>query len=336
MTDSDAPDDSAGPTLEDITAALPAGKTLQEIAVLLANGVCAAYAAYNNGNNLQIVLGGYANIQPFFVYEIDPNGNPFGSLTAESDPAAYTAPTGETNPTCVGPLPVGTPSIGSQLFGFTATANDGSHNILIFRGTVTMQEAGADLLGWGSNTPCMLPTQSNTQTAYGMVNESLWNFYSQEGTFDEDSLATSCMTAVAATMQSNPGVPWYVGSHSLGGAMASLAVFDARLAGMFGTGVIPLAITFGSLHVGDGNFAKWYGKYVPYSVRVANLCDFVPSMVSIEPVTYKDPYVHVGIEATFVWQTWDDWGNHSLANIYLPMVQSHWNVIQFGPRHYPQ
>ena len=44
----------------------------------------------------------------------------------------------------------------------------------------------------------------------------------------------------------------------------------------------------------------------------------------------------VGTEATFVWQTWDDWGNHSLAKIYLPMVQSYWNVIKWGPRNYPQ
>jgi hypothetical protein len=37
-----------------------------------------------------------------------------------------------------------------------------------------------------------------------------------------------------------------------------------------------------------------------------------------------------------VWQTWDDWGNHSLATIYLPVVQNYWNVIEWGPRTYPQ
>jgi len=45
-------------------------------------------------------------------------------------------------------------------------------------------------------------------------------------------------------------------------------------------------------------------------------------MVSLEPVTLSDPYVHVGVEGTFVWQTWDDWGNHSLANIYIPSCRT--------------
>ena len=56
----------------------------------------------------------------------------------------------------------------------------------------------------------------------------------------------------------------------------------------------------GSLHVGDQSFASVYGPLVPASVRVANLCDFVPSLVSLEPVTPTDPYVHVGTEAAFV------------------------------------
>jgi predicted lipase len=126
-----------------------------------------------------------------------------------------------------------------------------------------------------------------------------------------------------------------MGAHSLGGAMLSLAALDAVVSGAFGTKK-PLVFTFGSLHVGDASFASAYTPLVPGSVRVANLCDFVPSMVSLEPVTPTDPYVHVGLEATFVWQTWDDWGNHSLSNIYMPMVQSHWGVIRWGPRKYPQ
>jgi predicted lipase len=192
-------------------------------------------------------------------------------------------------------------------------------------------------LGWGTNTPCLLPSQnwSWDQTTYGQVNSYLYDFYTTTDFDTKTSLAASCLHAIQATAAQAPGLPWYLGAHSLGGAMLSLAALDAVVSNAF-AGINPLVITFGSLHVGDASFASAYRSQVPASVRVANLCDFVPSMVSLEPVKLADPYVHVGIEATFVWQTWDDWGNHSLANIYMPMVQNYWKVIQWGPRKYPQ
>ena len=333
-------------TASEIEAALGSKFTLQGVAELLAGGVCEAYAAYNNGNNLTPSLAGYSNLQPIYVYEFDPSGNPFSGLGSDADggtegqtrvSAAYNAPGGGEQNQCTGPQPLGTPSMGSQLFGFTATANDGSHNILVLRGTVTLQEAAADLLGWGDNVSCMLPSQSDSQNDYGPVNGKLFSFYADEGALGTaDSLAQSCLAAIRTTMLTAPeGIPWFLGAHSLGGAMISLAALDATVSGAFGN-ALTVVFTFGSLHVGDATFAQNYTQAVPATVRVANLCDFVPSMVSIEPVTPTDPYVHVGIEATFVWQTWDDWGNHSLANIYIPMVTSHWDVIQWGSRTYPQ
>jgi triacylglycerol lipase len=165
------------------------------------------------------------------------------------------------------------------------------------------------------------------------VNSYLYAFYTYTDYDTVTSLAASCLNAIQATSAQAPNLPWYMGAHSLGGAMLSLAALDAVVSSALNN---PLVFTFGSLHVGDASFAGAYTPQVPASVRVANLCDFVPSMVSLEPVKPVDPYVHVGTEATFVWQTWDDWGNHSLANIYMPMVQKHWDVIQWGPRHYPQ
>jgi Lipase (class 3) len=316
----------------------------------LANGVCAAYAAYNNGSNLAPTLPGYNSFNVIQVYELDPNVFPW-SLTAEGEkaaaaaakagvamagqPAAYASPAGAPPPPCTGPIPVGTPSMGYQLFGFTATANDNSHNIFVLRGTVTMEEAYYDVSGWGTKTACMLPTQGSPHS-YGMVNSSLWYFYTQDDLGFKTSLAASCMNAIQATNAQAPNLPWFMGSHSLGGAMLSLAAFDAMASGALTSP--PFVMTFGSLHVGDATFAGNYMTNLPTSYRIANLCDFVPSMVSLEPVIYPDPYVHVGIEGTFVWQTWDDWGNHSLANIYMPMVQSttNWSLIKWGPRHYPQ
>jgi len=98
-----------------------------------------------------------------------------------------------------------------------------------------------------------------------------------------------------------------------------------------------VVVTFGGLHLGDQNFATTYQAKLPLGLRFANLCDFVPSMVALAPDTPDDPYVHVGLPATFVWQTWDDWRNHSMECIYLQMAQTqHWNLIQFGDRTYPQ
>jgi hypothetical protein len=341
----------ASPTSESIAAALAPGTTLQDVAVLLAKGVCEAYAAYNNGSNLTPSLAGYNSFNLIWLYEQFPNASPFSLSEArakvtsavlakpgsriERQPAAYARRADGSPPPCTGPMPVGTPAPGSQLFGFTATANDNSHNILVLRGTVTLEEAGYDLVGWGDNTACLLPSQSWEQQSYGMVNSYLYALYAHTDYGLVTSLAASCLSAIQATSAQAPNLPWYMGSHSLGGAMLSLAALDAVVSGALGTKK-PLVFTFGSLHVGDGSFASAYTQQVPLSVRVANLCDFVPSMVSIEPVTPTDPYVHVGVEATFVWQTWDDWGNHSIANIYMPMVQSHWDVIRWGKRKYPQ
>jgi hypothetical protein len=343
--------DPADPTKETIIAALPAGMSLQDVAVRLAGGVCAAYAAYNNGSNMPPKLPGYKFFNLISLYEFDPDVLPWsvsertakaattvlarGGRSIERQPAAYATRAGAPPPPCVGPTPVGTPSMGYQLFGFTATAEDNSHNILVLRGTVTPEEAGYDLLGWGSNVPCKLPSQGSEQQSFGMVNSDLYDLYTSSDYDTVTSLAASCLKAIADSSARAPNAPWFMGAHSLGGAMLSLAALDAVVSNAFGTGK-PLVFTFGSLHVGDGDFASAYTKRVPLSVRVANLCDFVPSMVSLEPVTPTDPYIHVGVEATFVWQTWDDWGNHSLANIYMPMVQSHWDVIQWGPRKYPQ
>jgi hypothetical protein len=298
-------------------------------------------------------LTGYHGINQIWVYEVDPNVNPFsvsetqamaaaalaargkGIVRVERQPAAYARRADGAPPTCLGPLPPGTPAAGYQLFGFTATADDHSHNLLALRGTVTLEEAGYDLLGWGDNTACLLPSQNWPwdQRNYGSVNSYLFAFYVNTNLETRTSLAKSCLNAIQATSSQAPGLPWYLGAHSLGGAMLSLAALDAVVSGAL---AVPLVMTFGSLHVGDQTFADAYTAKVPFSGRFANLCDFVPAMVSLEPVTPTDPYVHVGAEATFVWQTWDDWGNHSLANIYLPMVQGHWDVIDWSPRKYPQ
>lgn len=323
--------------LAPLEASLPATLTLQQLTLALAQGVMAAYDAYNNGSNNTPVLPGYKIIAPIYAWESDPNINPFARMI-EADAAARTKK--QAAAYCAPPPTTGEPSFGRQLFGFSAVANDQSHNIVVLRGTVTLEEAGYDMLGWDHNVPCLLPSgKAGPQQAYGNVNSALYNFYTRNDADLVTSLAASFQAAVRAVAQANPDAPWYVAAHSLGGPLATLGALDAHLSGSYtGSSKQPVLVTFGGLHLGDQAFATAYEAELPLGLRFANLCDFVPSMVSLAPNTPTDPYVHVGLPATFVWQTWDDWGNHSMECIYLQMMQNltYWNLLKFGARTYPQ
>jgi hypothetical protein len=295
-------------------AGLPTGNTIW---VDLANAILEAYSAYEN--NTTPSLDGYQYVNSIWVQE-----------TLEDEDAAAVAPRTD------GLLP---PYQGNTLMGFAAVANDLSHNIIAFRGTVTDEEAGYDLDGWNTNTACLLPSGSQNQNSYGDVKEDLYDFYVDTDLGLYISLAASFKSAVQELAAANPNKPWMIAAHSLGGALVTLAALDAQVSASYtGSTIKPWLVTFGSLHVGVQSFADAFNQNVPSAFRFANLCDFVPSLVSLEPPTTPppDPYVHVGLELTFVWQTWDDWGNHSMQNIYLPIVQTYMNVIHMGPRTYPQ
>jgi len=298
----------------------PGGK----IWVNLANGILEAYSAYSN--NTTPSLPGYQYVASIWVQETAEDK--IAASTRRIPPPSRPAPEGRFG------LP---PYQGNTLFGFAAYANDRSHNLIVLRGTVTDEEAGYDLYGWDKNTACMLPSNNPTQN-YGNVKQDLYDFYTYTDFDFYISMAASFNTAVTAVANANPGKPWYIAAHSLGGPLATLGALDAFVSSSYGNSTLsPWLVTFRSLHLGDQAFATQFKENVPIALRVANLCDFVPSLISLEPESPPpDPYVHVGVELTFVWQTWSDWGNHSMQDIYLPVVLDHLNVIQVGPRKYPQ
>lgn len=322
---------------------------LHDIAKILAHGVCAAYASYNNGSNNSPQMDGYQNFQVIQVYEFLPdlpdlsqlveNNSITGMIRQKTrvrrEPEAYSRGALGISETCAGQQPLGSPSSGYQFFGFTATDNNNTHNILVLRGTVTTEEATYDLMDWGDKTYCLLPSDGSVTQNCGQVKLNLFDFYTGSGIL-YSSLASSCLEAISAINQN--GLPWFMGGHSLGGAVVSLVALDAHLGNYLtdksGNKIIPFVVTFGSLHLGDSSFKDYYNQIIP-TLRIANMCDFVPSMVSIEPYINLDPYEHVGCPATFVWQKWDDWGNHSLANIYIPIVNEYWSSVYFGERDYP-
>lgn len=221
---------------------------------------------------------------------------------------------------------------GYVFFGFSATGQlaDGApiNNIVALRGTQSDEEAFDDM-EWGP-VPCVLPAGSGQQ--YGQAAQGVYDFY----TGNDEGLVTSLADSFKAAVSNLDGsYDWYVGAHSLGGAVATLAALDAVVSGSYNNSqATPRLYTFGSLHVGDAEFASLFPSSVPDAYRVANLADWVPAFTGAE--ADAPGYVHVGLECTFLWQTWADWGNHSLVNIYLETVRNHPGVIQFGPRQYPQ
>jgi hypothetical protein len=275
----------------------------------------------------------FTNITPIFAFEATPNipGYPIGE--DKGDPS-FMIPKG--------PLGGGDTQLyasGYHLFGFAATVAASvaasSINILVIRGTITPEEAGASLWYWSSTSPCALPTGKPNPKNLGAVKAGFWSFYAGTGVVGQASLATSLKAAVAAVAKAAPKNPWHASGHSLGGALLCLGLMDAAADGL---PVKPALIgTFGSVVVGDAQWARSYTLCMPNTVRVVNLCDFVPSLRSLLPGDVNVSYTHVGEPAQFVWQTDSDWGNHSLEQIYMPMVNSpaDFSLIVTGAIKYP-
>jgi hypothetical protein len=306
-------------------AGLATGNTLW---LGLAKAVMAAYDAYDN--NTQPAPPGYNYVTSIWVQESAEDAD-----AARGGAAPPAAGVKAEAARAEGLLP---PYEGNTLFGFAAYAEDLSHNIIVLRGTVSDEEAGYDLYGWGTNTPCMLPSANPTRN-FGNVKQNFYDFYTytDEGLFY--SLGASLNMAVRKVAQINPGKIWIVVAHSLGGPLATLGALDAYVSGSYtGSTLKPWLVTFGSVHLGVQSFATAFNQQLQQVWRFANLCDFVPSIVALEPPATPptDPYVHVGTPCTFIWQKWDNWANHSMEFTYLATVRDHFSVIHPGARQYPQ
>jgi hypothetical protein len=219
-------------------------------------------------------------------------------------------------------------------FGFTASGSMSGappfDNILALRGTRTDQEAFADA-SWAL-TDCVLPRRGKQH--FGRAAAGLYSFY----TGRDLGLVTSLADALKSAVSKLDGTlsDWYIAGHSLGGAVATLGALDAVVSRSYGrVDVPPKLYTFGSLHAGDAEFASAFSNSGLTDVfRVVNLADWVPGFTGIGADT--PGYAHVGLECSYLWQTGFDWANHSLENNYLAVLRDHPEVIQFGPRQYPQ
>ncbi len=217
-------------------------------------------------------------------------------------------------------------------WGFTAygslSGQPPYNSLVILRGTQTSDEAFYDM-DW-SPTPCIL---NNRQ--YGQAGEGVYDYYT-EADPGFNSLEQNIGAAISKLAGKTNYPNWYFAGHSLGGALITLSAMDAVVSGWYGTQPNPTTTlyTYGSLHVGDQNFANAFAKAVPAAYRVANLADWVPSLVGLEEDT--PGYVHVGLPVTFLWQKDMDWANHSMQDTYLRTLQNFSKVLQCGTRLYPQ
>jgi hypothetical protein len=208
-------------------------------------------------------------------------------------------------------------------FGYVATGtppNSGipEHNLVVFRGTRTKEEAAYDL-DWNM-TACTLGGNPCGNAASGQ-----YNFYTG-AVLAEDSLSESMLAAV--TWFSDTTIPIYVCGHSLGGGMATLAALDIVQSNAYPS-VSPILYTYGGLHVGDAAFAAAFAASVQAAFRVVNLADFVPQLTGLS--ADDTSYVHVGQQWWFIFYNPYLWQNHELAISYLSALTSYPSVITDGP-----
>jgi hypothetical protein len=275
------------------------------------------------------------NINPIFVPEF-PLGSSFKDVSdAERSLAEICLKAGGGTDAAV------TNSWFYVLFGFAASIDvpgSGPVNLLIYRGTATRREALVDITGWGSTEACMLPTTQKPQARYGNVQSTLFSFYKDAfGLGLGTPLSKSTTDAVKNVVNSSPSsTPWFAGAHSLGGAALNLAILDILAAKILETSEI-LPLTFGGLVVGDDDFKTAYEATSTNSVRIVNMCDFVPAFCDIFQQDSPTVYAQVGTPMGFVWQNEETWKNHSMKDIYLRMVVSsdYFKLIRVFPNTFP-
>jgi len=296
-----------------------------QMATILGEGVLQAYNYYQawaNSQSYQIKLGKYAIVDIISVFET------FGASDVAKTrvPALEThisAPkTGADAPEVLSEVPIGFTAYGSY------SGNPPYSDLVILRGTQTSEEGFYDM-DW-SMKPCILNGRQ-----YGRAATGVYNFYTKTGPFT-NSLEQNMKIAVDRLAKRSYYPRWYFAGHSLGGALITLSALDAVANNWFNAQTLPATTmyTYGSLHVGDQAFATAFTKVVPDAYRVANLADWVPSLVGLEADVQG--YVHVGLPVTFLWQKDGDWANHNMKDTYLRTLTDFSRVLQCGERLYPQ
>lgn len=161
--------------------------------------------------------------------------------------------------------------------GFVLTS--ATHNMIVFRGTSNPKE-------WVANFQARQSNYGRTGAGQGRVHTGFLRLYEQ-----------LTQQVRRAANQFNPALPCYVAGHSLGGALATLAIADLAQTNRALKPQLQL-YSYGAPRVGDAAFATFLSAIAPNNYRIINLADMVPM---VPPSNLRDQqYNHVGQEWIFL------------------------------------
>jgi hypothetical protein len=263
---------------------------------LLADFVGLAYTQFQSGNPTVSLPSGWTQTASFRAPEIG-----FGTLTATPAMAAAAQALDVAALRTTG-LVTG---VNDVLFGFAASGPD--FDCIVLRGTRTAEEVVIDLTGVQIDVPV------------------IWNLKLAKVHLGFLIMFAFLYDQVAAAARAlGQTRPLIFAGHSLGSALATLgalAVNQQVFAGAGARAQVQL-YDFASPRVGDPTFQGAYNAAVPWTFRVVNLADVVPVLpptaISVGGTTFL--YTHVGQEWSYLWQTGNVEGNHSLSGNYQPAV----------------
>lgn len=213
-------------------------------------------------------------------------------------------------------------------FGFSLASDSKSpspagYNVIALRGTQSIQEWLEEILGGAAQVPVPL---------VWLGNDDRFKVAKVEAGFAL-IFAFLFEQVLKAAKGFDTALPTYVTGHSLGGALAVLAAATMDLLVYGGKGIEGRVqmYSFAGPRPGDPVFASAYDLLLPASFRVVNLSDVVPIVPPTEILGLS--YSQVGSSWSYLDQTGDVGGNHSLADNYLPAVQK--KVETDAPRTFP-
>lgn len=165
-----------------------------------------------------------------------------------------------------------------QVFiGFALTS--ATNNILVFRGTSNPKE-------WIANFQARQSDYIQSGVVRGRVHTGFLRLYNQ---------LTNQVRRTAN--QFNSALPCFVTGHSLGGALATLAIADLAQTNRSLKDQLQL-YSYGAPRVGNVPFAQFLSAIAPNCYRIINLTDIVPM---VPPSNLREQqYSHVGQEWVFL------------------------------------
>jgi len=162
-------------------------------------------------------------------------------------------------------------------FGFVLTSP--SHNIIAFRGTSNPKE-------WVANFQARQSDYGQSGEPRGRVHTGFLRLY--------DQLAPQVRRTAN---QLDPKLPCYVTGHSLGGALATLAIADLAQTNRALSSQLQL-YSYAAPRVGDAAFGSFVNTIAPNNFRIINLSDVVPM---VPPSSLRaEQYSHIGQEWIFL------------------------------------